>query len=122
MYDGRKPNAPKSVILIGHSMGGIIAHGVTANLDQVELLITLASPHKRPTVFLDKYMADYYREINNKYLQSNGVASSKTIINIGGGFYDHLVNTASTNTTFSSLNVVVSMFFFSVIKQQQFKD
>lgn len=109
LYDRTKPNVPTSVIVIGHSMGGVIAHSLLINpetAEHVDLLITLATPHKRPTICLDNLMADYYTQLAQKSKQYNYVLQEKTFITIGGGFHDHLVNTGLTNSNFSSVNAV----------------
>lgn len=40
LYDGRKQGAPKSVILVGHSIGGLIAKSLFAHSDFQEDKVT----------------------------------------------------------------------------------
>lgn len=68
------------------------------------MLITLASPHRRPTISLDNYIAEYYEQIER--INSSNLAN-KTFISIGGGNNDHLVNSGLTYSNYSSLNVLV---------------
>lgn len=49
------------------------------------MLITLASPHRRPTISLDNYIAEYYEQIER--INSSNLAN-KTFISIGGGNND----------------------------------
>lgn len=99
---------PKSVILIGHSMGGVISHGflVNSHMANVDLLITLGSPHYRPPINMDWYIAKYYKDLKDKSEMYGG--NNLTIITIGGGNHDRLVNSGLTVAHNNSINVVVS--------------
>lgn len=108
LYHSSKTTKPNSVILIGHSMGGVIAHGllVQNSIQNVKMLITLASPHRRPSLYIDWYITNYYGEFKRKeYLFSS---NNITLITIAGGYYDRLVNSWLTNAPSSSINAVVS--------------
>lgn len=54
---------PQSVVLIGHSIGGVIAKALFTNPEfdpfKVHTIITLATPHT-PVVVVDKYTSDFY--------------------------------------------------------------
>ncbi|KAF5293758.1 hypothetical protein FQA39_LY03243 [Lamprigera yunnana] len=79
----------KSIVILGHSMGGIIARGilnVLPNKNIIPLIITLASPHARPSLMLDPFMDDYYHRI-----QSNNTLVNNTIIAVSGGYNDYLM-------------------------------
>lgn len=109
LYQSNKVIQPKSVILIGHSMGGVVAEGLlaTSNLTTVQLLITLGSPHLRPQINIDWYLAKYY----DRFKQRSATTNNLTLITIAGGNYDRLVNSRLTNAPNSTINVVVSKNF-----------
>lgn len=51
---------PQSVVLVGHSMGGVVARALFTlprfNTNLVTLIITQASPHLAPVLALDPYL------------------------------------------------------------------
>jgi len=51
---------PQSVVLVGHSMGGVVARALFTlprfNTNLVNLIITQASPHLAPVLALDPYL------------------------------------------------------------------
>ncbi|CAG5865890.1 unnamed protein product [Menidia menidia] len=53
-------NPPQSVVLVGHSMGGVVARALFTlprfNTHLVSLIITQASPHQAPVLVLDPYL------------------------------------------------------------------
>ncbi|CAG9812524.1 unnamed protein product [Phaedon cochleariae] len=91
-------NKPRSVIIVGHSIGGIIALNLASQLSNpklVPLIITLATPVKRPFIILDYHIEQFYN-----YNVSN-LPRSTTIISISGGYRDilippHLIDNMST--------------------------
>lgn len=69
--------------------GGIILRSLIStfpqNSDIAPLVITLATPHKRPPAIFDNYMANFYKNMESH-------TSNKTIIiSIAGGYNDFLV-------------------------------
>ncbi|RZB38772.1 GPI inositol-deacylase [Asbolus verrucosus] len=82
-------NPPKSIILFGHSMGGVIARRLIASLPEdsglVPVVLTLASPHKRPPLMLDSFSRDFYDGVEKS------ATLNTTIISISGGYSDFLV-------------------------------
>ncbi|EFA08175.1 GPI inositol-deacylase-like Protein [Tribolium castaneum] len=102
LYQNRK-NPAKSVVLVGHSMGGIIAKRLVSNLgensDLVPIVLGLATPHRRPPLQLDSFSYDFYKNIDTKN-------SSTTFVSITGGYNDFLVPSFLTNHPDSILNVV----------------
>lgn len=93
LYEYRH-NRPKSIVLVGHSMGGLIATNILASLPKdstlIPIIITLSSPHVRPPVLLDIFMEKFYSKLQNfNSIHVNG--NSSTIISISGGYYDFLV-------------------------------
>lgn len=111
MRDAKLPD-PSSVILIGHSMGGIVARTVlvTPNYqsNSVNTIITMSTPHARPPVSFDADMVHLYQQINDywraSYLEkwaSNNPLWHTTLISIAGGGRDTTV--PSDYTSVSSL-------------------
>lgn len=110
----RDPNLPdpSSVILIGHSMGGIVARTVliTPNYqsNSVNTIITMSTPHARPPLSFDADMVHTYQRVNDYWRQSYSqkVASNNplwhtTLISFAGGGRDTMV--PSDYTSLSSL-------------------
>lgn len=98
-------NLPRSVVLVGHSMGGFVARAATVhpNLRKsaVETIVTLSSPHQSPPVALQPSLGYYYTSINQKWqegylIQGRSYASYPTlshvvVISISGGINDYQV-------------------------------
>lgn len=93
---------PSSVILIGHSMGGIVARSVlvTPNYqsNSVNTIITMSTPHARPPVSFDadivlvyKRMNDFWRDSYTQEWPSNNPLLYTTLISIAGGGLDTTV-------------------------------
>ncbi|KAJ9654062.1 GPI inositol deacylase [Neophaeococcomyces mojaviensis] len=117
-HDSRRLNRdldlpdPSSVILIGHSMGGIVARTVLVNTkyqaNSVNTIITMSTPHARPPVSFDADIVSLYEQINtywrDAYTQrwsSNNPLWQTTLISIAGGGRDTTV--PSDYTSVSSL-------------------
>lgn len=103
---------PSSVILIGHSMGGIVARTVLVTpkyqANSVNTIITMSTPHARPPVTFDADVVSLYNQVNDywreAYLQqwaSNNPLYHTTLISIAGGGRDTTV--PSDYTSISSL-------------------
>ncbi|TYH52604.1 hypothetical protein ES332_D09G039800v1 [Gossypium tomentosum] len=99
---------PKSVILIGHSMGGFVARAATVHphlrKSTVETILTLSSPHQSPPVALQPSLGHYYESINQEWRQGYDVQTTQTgeyvsspklshvvIVSISGGYNDYQV-------------------------------
>ena len=78
------------VILIGHSMGGVVARGVFMMSDltskDVPLIITLATPHIAPPLLFDSLMEGFYIKMQDAWLSHN--LAKPVLISIGGGYTD----------------------------------
>lgn len=103
---------PSSVILIGHSMGGVVARAVMVNAkyqaNSVNTIVTMSTPHARPPVSFDADIVTLYDQINHYWRQaysqrmsSNNPLSQLTLISIAGGGKDTTV--PSDYTSISSL-------------------
>lgn len=65
------PNAPTSVVIIAHSMGGKVAQSVLTNRNTATLVntfIAIASPMDKPVLNIDFYMEAFYRKSNKLWL------------------------------------------------------
>ena len=62
-------NRPTSVVLVGHSMGGLIARGLFTlpkfDPSIVHTIITFGTPHRHPVLSLDPQLMDYYETVNS---------------------------------------------------------
>ena len=103
---------PSSVILIGHSMGGIVARTVLVTpkyqANSVNTIITMSTPHARAPVTFDADIVSLYNQVNEywreAYLQkwaSNNPLYHTTLISIAGGGRDTTV--PSDYTSIASL-------------------
>ncbi|TYI06923.1 hypothetical protein ES332_A10G192200v1 [Gossypium tomentosum] len=99
---------PKSVILIGHSMGGFVARAATIHprlrRSAVETILTLSSPHQSPPLALQPSLGDYYKSINQEWRKGYEVQTTRTgryvsgpklsnvvVVSVSGGFNDYQV-------------------------------
>lgn len=93
---------PRSVILIGHSMGGVVARTMLTidNFKQgsVNTILTLAAPHTLPPVAFDPVVARIYDSVNRYWEQSfsqdligRNPLASVSVISIAGGSLDHMI-------------------------------
>ncbi|OTA90278.1 hypothetical protein M434DRAFT_78161 [Hypoxylon sp. CO27-5] len=93
---------PSSVIILGHSMGGIVARTMfimpNYQPDSVNTIITMSAPHARPPVTFDPQIVSIYNDINNYWRQSYSKKSSAenalgqvTLVSIAGGGLDTVV-------------------------------
>lgn len=109
LYPQNRINTPTSVILIGHSMGGVIAqlmlYKSSANVDVV---ITMATPHRRPSISLDNHITQFYDDVRSRADGNN--RSNYTLVTLAGGNYDHLVHSWLTYDRSSTINAVVRYF------------
>lgn len=100
----RDPNLPdpSSVILIGHSMGGLVARTALTRSNyqsnSVNTIITMSTPHARPPVSFDSDMVKIYHHVNEYWRQaySQKWASDNplwhvTLVSIAGGGNDTVV-------------------------------
>ncbi|EPS65818.1 hypothetical protein M569_08958, partial [Genlisea aurea] len=102
---------PKSVILVGHSMGGFVARAavVHPNLRKfaVETIVTLSTPHLTPPVPFQPSLSHYYESVNREWRKGYMICTSQkcnghlsvpslshvVVISISGGYNDYQVRT-----------------------------
>lgn len=93
---------PTSVIVLGHSMGGIVARTMLImpnyQSNSINTIITMSAPHARPPVSFDSQIVKTYDDINdywrNAYSQqwaNNNPLWHVTLISIAGGGLDTVV-------------------------------
>ncbi|KAL9130527.1 MAG: hypothetical protein Q9217_001295 [Psora testacea] len=93
---------PSSVILIGHSMGGVVARTMLtmANYqsNSINTIVTMSTPHARPPVSVDSDLVHAYGKVNEywrkAYLQkwaNDNPLWHVTLVSIAGGGLDTVV-------------------------------
>lgn len=102
-------NPPMSVILVGHSMGGLIARGLFTlpkfDPSFVHTIITFGTPHRHPILSLDPQLTDYYENVNgfwSSQVFGNGTESrlnNVTLLSVSGGLRDVLVRSSPSSMT-----------------------
>ncbi|KAI9846615.1 MAG: GPI inositol deacylase [Sclerophora amabilis] len=107
-HDPRRSNRdpglpdPSSVILVGHSMGGIVARTMLTmpnyQSNSINTIITMSAPHARPPVSWDadivrtyKQINDYWRQAYSQKWANNNPLWHVTLISIAGGGLDTVV-------------------------------
>uniref|UniRef100_A0A8C6QV06 GPI inositol-deacylase n=1 Tax=Nannospalax galili TaxID=1026970 RepID=A0A8C6QV06_NANGA len=98
LYKGQE-FAPKSVAIIGHSMGGLVARALLTlknfKQDLINLLVTQATPHVAPVMPLDRFITDFYMTVNNYWIL-NARHINLTTLSVAGGFRDYQVRSGLT--------------------------
>ncbi|KAK6171405.1 hypothetical protein SNE40_019600 [Patella caerulea] len=93
---------PSSVVIVGHSMGGVIARALFAVKDfdasTVNTIITQATPHQSPVLPIEKSLQDFYNNVNY-YWQEHAYTTLDhvTVVSSGGGYRDILVRNGLTS-------------------------
>ncbi|KAI0967710.1 PGAP1-like protein-domain-containing protein [Xylaria arbuscula] len=100
----RDPNLPdpSSVIILGHSMGGIVARAafVMPNFQahSINTILTMSAPHARAPVTFDPLIVQIYQDINDHWRRSYSTKptvenslSQVTLVSIAGGGLDTVV-------------------------------
>ncbi|KAK7715012.1 GPI inositol deacylase [Diaporthe eres] len=93
---------PTSVIIVGHSMGGIVARTMLImpnyQAHSINTIITMSAPHSRPPVSFDSEIVKVYDEINDYWRKAysqkwanNNPLWHVTLISIAGGSLDTVV-------------------------------
>ncbi|XP_071334031.1 GPI inositol-deacylase [Trachinotus anak] len=92
---------PQSVVLVGHSMGGVVARALFTlprfNTNLVSLIITQASPHLAPVLALDPYLLDFYSAVRQKWVKQANRLRNMTVLSVGGGYRDYQVRSGLTS-------------------------
>jgi GPI inositol-deacylase len=102
MRDPSLPD-PTSVIIVGHSMGGMVARTMLTmpnyQSNSINTIITLAAPHARPPVSFDGDIVRIYQGVNEYWRQAysqkwaiDNPLWHVTLISIAGGGLDTVVS------------------------------
>ncbi|XP_077980433.1 GPI inositol-deacylase-like [Glandiceps talaboti] len=95
---------PKSVVLVGHSMGGIIARALFTlpdfNPALVHTIVTQATPHMAPVIEMDIHLAQFYNKVNQFWIENQNTSALQdvTVLTVGGGERDFQVRAGLTST------------------------
>ena len=93
---------PSSVVLVGHSMGGVIARAMLTmpnyQSNSINTILTLSAPHARAPVSFDAEMVHTYKRINDYWRQAYSQKWANdnplwhvTLVSIAGGGLDTVV-------------------------------
>lgn len=93
---------PTSVVVLGHSMGGVVARTalVTSNYqpDSINTIITMSAPHSQPPVTFDGQIVQIYDTINTYWRKAHAQEQESenplqhvTLVSIAGGNLDTVV-------------------------------
>lgn len=102
LRDSNLPD-PTSVIIVGHSMGGVVARTLLTMPNylpnSINTIVTLAAPHARPPVSFDgdivrtyKGVNDYWRHAYSQKLATDNPLQHVTLISIAGGGLDTIIS------------------------------
>lgn len=100
--------SPKSVILIGHSMGGVVARTMLMlenyNKGSVNTIFTLSAPHTLPPAPFDKELVSIYDSVNDFWERSfsqdfigRNPLDQVSLVSITGGPIDTMITSESTS-------------------------
>ncbi|QIX01342.1 hypothetical protein AMS68_006859 [Peltaster fructicola] len=99
---------PKSVIIIGHSMGGIVARTMLTmpnyQENTINTIITLSAPHARAPVSFDATMVTTYQRINDYWrrahlVDTNNSLDDVSLVSVAGGGLDTMIPSEYTSVT-----------------------
>ncbi|GAA5865488.1 hypothetical protein JCM3774_005656 [Rhodotorula dairenensis] len=80
---GRKRPDPRSVVVVGHSMGGIVARAALLSPNyqpySISTLVTFATPHVVPPVTVDAGVDRVYAAINSYWRQAYSLADPSSV-------------------------------------------
>lgn len=93
---------PSSVILVGHSMGGVVARTMLTmsnyQSNSINTIVTMSAPHARPPVSVDgdivrayKDTNDYWRHAYSQKWANDNPLWHVTLISIAGGGLDNII-------------------------------
>jgi len=109
LYKNNEQNNVKSVVLVGHSMGGVIAKAVMMYPDQlsgpstVPLIINLATP-VTPVLVMDKETQVFYDKVTEYWKVSR--PQDLSLVSIAGGLRDIQVRAGLTVDPSADINTV----------------
>jgi len=101
---------PKSVIVLGHSMGGVVARTMLRMPNyqgySINTIVTLSAPHARPPISFDADMVATYNDINTFWRQSYSAPSVSrnplsdvTLVSVASGGLDTMIPSEYSSLT-----------------------
>ncbi|KAL9537639.1 hypothetical protein MBANPS3_011598 [Mucor bainieri] len=94
------PSRPTSVIIVGHSMGGLVARTMfmlpSYVPNSITNMITLATPHMAAPLLLDATIYKTYQRLTQFW--TDNTFDNLTLISIAGGSLDNIVHSDGVNT------------------------
>jgi len=94
------PSRPTSVIIVGHSMGGLVARTMfmlpSYIPNSITNMITLATPHMAAPLLLDATIYKTYKRLTQFW--TDNTFDNLTLISIAGGSLDNIVHSDGVNT------------------------
>lgn len=101
---------PKSVLILGHSMGGVVARAMLRmpNYQEhtINTIITLSAPHARAPISFDADMVAMYNDINTFWRESYSALtpgknplSDVTLVSVAGGGLDTMIPSEYSSLT-----------------------
>lgn len=101
---------PKSVIILGHSMGGVVARTMlrTPNYQEnsINTIVTLSTPHARAPISFDEEMVATYNDINTFWRESYSLPDPRknpladvTLVSVAGGGLDTMIPSEYSSLT-----------------------
>ncbi|KAI8353344.1 PGAP1-like protein-domain-containing protein [Blakeslea trispora] len=96
------PKPPSSVLVIGHSMGGIVARTsfmLSSHIPySINTIITLATPHMSAPLLLDSRIYKIYKNLTQFWTDNQSTSLKHvTLVSIAGGSLDNIVNSDTTS-------------------------
>ena len=103
---------PMSVIILGHSMGGIVARTMQIMPNylpkSINTIITMSTPHALPPAPFDSQIQSIYRDINSYWYESFSsdvnALQDVSLVSIAGGGLDTIVS-----SDYSSIKTIVPL-------------
>lgn len=99
-----KASLPTTVVLLGHSMGGMVARSVflspTYKNGTVRTILTLSTPHRVTPVAFRRDTKNFYTAVNDfwqSHCKANQEINDTAIISISGGWRDNQVQGSYAN-------------------------
>ena len=103
-------NSPRSVVLVGHSVGGIVARGVVMldgfDLSSISAILTYATPNQAPVLSADHEIAGFYSEVNLYWKTNAKRLQEITVLSIGAGDNDFQVRHSLTKLPTNDRNTL----------------
>ncbi|XP_078451228.1 GPI inositol-deacylase [Lampetra planeri] len=101
LYKHQGEGRPRSVVLVGHSMGGVVARAVLADpafdASLVTVLITQATPHVAPVLSLDPLLTDFHKQVNRRWAERAHNLGHVAVLSVGGAHRDPQVRAGLTS-------------------------